>query len=157
MANIKIESDGTEKGTKVSIDGKEVANLKYVSFNQYDMNSELYCGYPYFEYVISEKDGENFRKETRYTLTKAGIVEAKMDKPGALNYKKKNGKEKNLYAHPGKEAPELTKKKTSAMIKKVGNQYCVYKSDGKTKIACHKTRQEAVRQLQAIEISKHKK
>lgn len=158
MPNIKIELDGSEKGTKLTINGMEIPAIKSVSFSHYGMNQDsLFADGPYFQYTVIGESG-GFKNETTYFLSQAGLIEAKIEKPGALNYKKKNGKEKNIYAHPGKEAPELTeKKKSSAMIKKMGNQYCVFSSDGKKKIACHSTRQDAVKQLQAIEISKHKK
>lgn len=171
MPKIKIESDGDHKGTKISVDGKPIDNVHQVHFSHYDMHKDkgpLTMDGPSFEYHTEENDGQGIKRQIRHVLTKAGLqimpIEAKAepknkvsDKPGVLNYKKKDGKEKNIYAHPGKKSPELIQKKTSAMIKKVGKQYCVYRSDGKTKIACHSTRQDAVRQLQAIEISKHKR
>lgn len=36
-------------------------------------------------------------------------MEKVSDKPGVLNHKKDKKKNKNIYAHPGEEAPELTK------------------------------------------------
>lgn len=43
------------------------------------------------------------------------------------------------------------------MIKKKGSKYVVYDESGKKKLGEHKTRAEAVDQLQAIEISKKKR
>ena len=43
------------------------------------------------------------------------------------------------------------------MIKKVGNLYCVYDSKGIKKLGCHRTREQALKQLRAIEISKRKR
>lgn len=41
------------------------------------------------------------------------------------------------------------------MIKKVGNEWGVFTHDGKHLIAKHPSKQGAMKQLQAIEISKH--
>jgi hypothetical protein len=41
------------------------------------------------------------------------------------------------------------------VIRQVGDQYCVYDSKGKTKLGCHPTREEAFKQLAAIETNKH--
>lgn len=45
------------------------------------------------------------------------------------------------------------------MIKKRGDKYCVVKKEGKSrkaiKGACHSTRSEAIKQMQAIQISEH--
>jgi hypothetical protein len=41
------------------------------------------------------------------------------------------------------------------MIKKEGSNYNVYDSSGKKRLGTHKTHQSAIKQLQAIEISKH--
>lgn len=46
---------------------------------------------------------------------------------------------------------------TERMIKKVGSEYCVFTTDGSKKIACHPTKEAAVKQLQAIEAHKHDK
>lgn len=43
------------------------------------------------------------------------------------------------------------------MIKKSGDKYCVYDSSGKKKLGEHKTKEAAMRQLAAIEISKKRK
>ena len=42
------------------------------------------------------------------------------------------------------------------MIKKVKDKYNVYTKDGSRKLGSHKSRKEALAQLQAIEISKKK-
>lgn len=42
------------------------------------------------------------------------------------------------------------------MIKKSGKNYSVYTKDGTKKLGSHKTRKEAIAQLQAVEISKKK-
>jgi hypothetical protein len=42
------------------------------------------------------------------------------------------------------------------MIKKVGNQWCLFTHDGKRKLGCHDTKEEAIKQEQAVNIQKHK-
>jgi hypothetical protein len=43
------------------------------------------------------------------------------------------------------------------MIRKVGNKYVVKNSTGTKTLGTHTTRKAAVKQMQAIEISKHKR
>ena len=43
------------------------------------------------------------------------------------------------------------------MIKKKGNEWCVYTHDGSKELGCHPTKIQAHAQLRAIEASKHKK
>ena len=43
------------------------------------------------------------------------------------------------------------------MIKKKGNEWCVYTHDGKKELGCHPTKIQAHGQLAAIEASKAKK
>jgi len=40
--------------------------------------------------------------------------------------------------------------RTRAVIRKVGNEYCIFSKEGK-KLGCHKTRQEALKRLREIE------
>ena len=39
------------------------------------------------------------------------------------------------------------------VVKKEGNKYCVYSKSGR-KLGCHPTKTQAIKQLQAVEISK---
>lgn len=41
------------------------------------------------------------------------------------------------------------------MIKRVGNKWCVYSKDGSKKLGTHDTKEKALKQLRAIEMSKH--
>lgn len=43
------------------------------------------------------------------------------------------------------------------MLKKIGNKYVVFDSAGKNRLGSHATREKALKQLAAIEISKKKK
>jgi hypothetical protein len=43
------------------------------------------------------------------------------------------------------------------VIKKVGKQWCVFNSTGTKELGCHDTKQAALKQLAAIEISKQKR
>ena len=84
MPNIVIESDGTPKGTKVSIDGTKISNLSEVSLWGY---FDCYCGCSanscnctslMFDYTTRKKDSKkDMIVRTRYTLdpAKASFVE----------------------------------------------------------------------------------
>jgi hypothetical protein len=46
--------------------------------------------------------------------------------------------------------------KANAIIRKVGDQYCVFSEDGTKKLGCSNTREEAIQRLQQVEYFKHK-
>ena len=44
---------------------------------------------------------------------------------------------------------------TRAVIRKVGNEFCIFSKKGK-KLSCHKTRKEALKRLRQIEFFKNR-
>lgn len=47
--------------------------------------------------------------------------------------------------------------KETAMIKKVGNEWCVFSADGSKRLGCYPTRKEAENRLAQVEMFRHMK
>ncbi|MFA6006068.1 MAG: hypothetical protein WC775_06345 [Patescibacteria group bacterium] len=72
--DINIKSDGTVKGTVLTVDGKDAKNISSMSFSFYQ--GELK---PYFTYSLIEQEKDGWVIGKNYRLSAEGLVEIKAD------------------------------------------------------------------------------
>lgn len=95
MPNIIIESDGTPAGTKVTIAGTEVQNIKSLYFDSYPSYGDN-SGTVSFGYTVVEMTPDGVLREVTFRLPKDGEVvgERHMKKSEPKDKEKKSDKEK---------------------------------------------------------------
>jgi hypothetical protein len=75
MAQIRIESDMTKKGSSLYVDGIKVDNLKSVSFSQYTWDTDCHLSY-----AVKTEEQNGFRAETEYWYDSSLASFVKKDK-----------------------------------------------------------------------------